>query len=213
LHERNGVEVVTGCPVARLDLRGDGVTAEAADGRRFAADHVLVGIGILPETALAEAAGLAVDNGIVVDAAGRTSDPAIFAAGDATRHPSGFAGGMLRLESWANAQNQAIVAAKAALGQPAAYDETPWFWSDQYDVNLQILGLPDLGVRAVRRGTPEAGSGAWLVLRQDGRAAGVIAVNAPRDLRAVRKMIGEGRTPDLAAWADTALPANRITAA
>jgi len=213
LHESHGVEVALGAAVATVTPGVDGVVAETADGRCFSADHALIGIGIVPETALAAAAGLAVDNGIVVDETGRTSDPDIYAAGDATRHPSAFTGGMLRLESWANAQNQAIVAAKAALGAPARYAETPWFWSDQYDVNLQILGLPDLGTRAIARGTPEAGSGAWLVLREDGRVAGVIAVNAPRDLRAVRKMVGEGLTPDLAAWADASLPANRITAA
>jgi 3-phenylpropionate/trans-cinnamate dioxygenase ferredoxin reductase subunit len=212
LHTENGVELVLGAPVAGLLPQADGVVAELGDGRRFAADHALIGIGIAPETRLAEAAGLAVGNGIVVDKTGRTSDPHIYAAGDATRHPSDFTGGLLRLESWANAQNQAIVVAKAALGQPVSYAETPWFWSDQYDTNLQILGLPDHAARLVARGRPEAGSGAWLALRADGAAAGVIALNAPRDLRAVRKMISEGLTPDPASWADPAVPANRITA-
>jgi 3-phenylpropionate/trans-cinnamate dioxygenase ferredoxin reductase subunit len=210
LHQAHGVTLMLGHPVSDLAPGADTVVADLADGRRIVADHVLVGIGVVPETRLAEAAGLAVDDGIVVDETGLTSDPNIYAAGDATHHPSAFAGGSLRLESWANAQNQAIVAAKAALGQPARYAETPWFWSDQYDVNLQILGLPANGTRAIARGTPEAGNGAWLMLDADDKAAGVIAVNAPRDLRGVRKMIAEGRTPNPAIWEDPKVPPNRI---
>jgi 3-phenylpropionate/trans-cinnamate dioxygenase ferredoxin reductase subunit len=210
LHESHGVTIRLGCAVAALDGTAAGVAMALADGTVLVADHAVIGIGMRPDTGLAAAAGLAVADGIAVDAAGRTSDPLIYAAGDAASHPSAFAGTSLRLESWANAQNQAIVAAKAALGHDVRYAEVPWFWSDQYDVNLQILGLPERGVRAVARGAPQAGSGAWLMLGADGRAAGVIAVNAPRDLRGVRRMIADGLTPDPAAWADAATPLNRI---
>lgn len=117
----------------------------------------MIGIGISPDTALAAACGLEVADGIIVDAQGRTSDPAIFAAGDVARHPNGFAGSPLRLEPWANAQNGAIVAAKASLGHDVRYAEVPWFWSDQYGANLQMLGLPGAGVRSFARGAPDAG--------------------------------------------------------
>jgi 3-phenylpropionate/trans-cinnamate dioxygenase ferredoxin reductase component len=92
-----------------------------------------------------------------------------------TSQPSNFVGAALRFESWANAQSQAIVAAKAALGRADRYDEIPWFWSDQYTANLRMLGLPDRGSKIVTRGAPEAGNGCWLMLREDGTAAGAVA--------------------------------------
>ena len=122
---------------------------------RVEADFVLAGIGIVPNCELAEAAGLACDNGISVDEYGATSDPDIFAAGDCTSHP-GFAGGRVRLESVQNAIDQAKHAALAMVGKPLAYREVPWFWSDQYDLKLQIAGLARAGRydRAARQPGP-----------------------------------------------------------
>jgi 3-phenylpropionate/trans-cinnamate dioxygenase ferredoxin reductase subunit len=200
LHRTNGVDVKLGQSVNILATHGDFVTAELADGSSIRADNALVAIGILPNVELAQACGLAVEDGILVDASGRTSDPDIFAAGDVTRHMNVFAGGLVRLESWANAQNQAITAARAALGIEARYDEIPWFWSDQYGVNLQILGMPAAAARCYARGAPADGKGSWLGLHEDGRPAGAIAVNAPRDLRALRPLFENNSAPDIPAW-------------
>ncbi|BAI74205.1 ferredoxin--NAD+ reductase (plasmid) [Azospirillum sp. B510] len=210
LHESHGVRVVSGVGVSGVAAMSDGVAVTLADGERLEADHLLLGIGIEPEVGLAAAMGLALDDGIVVDAQGRTSDPRVFAAGDVARHPNAFAGTSLRLESWANAQNQAIVAARAALGGAGVYADIPWFWSDQYGVNVQMLGLPGMGTRAVARGTPEAGSGCWLMLDESGIVTGAVAVNAARDLRVLRKLLEDGRAPLPDAWADTATPVQRL---
>jgi 3-phenylpropionate/trans-cinnamate dioxygenase ferredoxin reductase subunit len=213
LHQSQGVTVLTGIGVTGLSEEESGVAATVDTGELLRADHALIGIGIVPNTSLAVACGLPVANGIVADVQSRTSDPDIFAAGDVASHPSGFAGVALRLESWANAQSQAIVAAKAALGRADRYDDIPWFWSDQYTANLQMLGLPDRGSEIVARGAPEKGSGCWLMLREDGTAAGAVAVNAPRELRTLRKMFADGRLPVLSAWADTTIPLQRLPTA
>ena len=201
LHAANGVELRLGATIAGLDADEQGVRATFADGTTLHAAHAVIGIGISPDTALAEACGLVVDDGILVDDQGRTSDPAIFAAGDVARQPNDFAGAALRLESWANAQNAAIVAAKAALGHDIRYADVPWFWSDQYSANIQMLGLPGAGVRSIARGAPEAGAGCWLMLDANDRFAGAVAINAPRELRVIRKMLAAGSHPCPDIWA------------
>ena len=188
LHQRHGVDVILGEGVKAIDDGPDGASVALSSGRRVAGDAVVVGIGLVPNVALAQSAGLRVDNGIVVDEQGRTSDPDIFAAGDVANAPLACLGRRVRLESWANAQNQAIVAAKAALGADARYDELPWFWSDQYDMNLQLLGLPAKWPAPVARGDP-AGTSFSLFYVEGERLVGVVSVNAPRDLRAVKKLM------------------------
>lgn len=210
MHEAQGVRVLTGVGVSALAESTSGVSATLSNGETLHGGHALVGIGIEPEVALAAAMGLALDDGVVVDAQGRTSDPHVFAAGDVARHPNAFAGASLRLESWANAQNQAIVAAKVALGGPEIYDEIPWFWSDQYGVNVQMLGLPGLGTRLVPRGTPGMGAGCWLMFDDTGAAVGAVAVNAARDLRILRKMLEEGRAPVPEDWPNLSIPVQRL---
>jgi 3-phenylpropionate/trans-cinnamate dioxygenase ferredoxin reductase subunit len=192
LHQANGVDVRLGEGVKAID-EGDAVSIVLGSGARVSGDAVVVGIGLVPNVALAQAAGLAVENGIVVDEQGRTSDPDVFAAGDVANLPLACLGRRLRLESWANAQNQAIVAAKAALGQDARYDELPWFWSDQYDMNLQILGLPAQWPAPVTRRAPAGGGFSHFYLDGE-RIVSIVAVNAPRDLRAARKLL-ETRKP------------------
>jgi len=207
-HEREDVDIRLGVGVKAIEDRGQ-LVVRLADGGVIEADAVVAGIGLEPDVALARDAGLAVDNGVVVDEQGRTSDPDIFAAGDCANTPLPCLGRRVRLESWANAQNQAIVAAKAALGQDARYDELPWFWSDQYDVNLQILGLPARWPEPVVRGDPASGSFSHFYLDGE-RIAAIVSVNAPRDLRAAKKLVQTRKPVSAASLADPAVQLQRL---
>ncbi|WP_395068188.1 NAD(P)/FAD-dependent oxidoreductase [Paraburkholderia silvatlantica] len=203
LHRANGVDVRLNAMLLTLEDRAEGgVRATFADGSTLDADFAVAGIGLAPHTALAVAAGLSVDDGIVVDEFGETSDSCIFACGDVANHPNAWLKRRVRLESWANAQNQAIAAAKAVLGVKTPYAEIPWFWSDQYDVNLQILGDIPAGVAPLLRGSLEE-KRASLFFVADGRLRGAIAINAARELKLARKWMSQGRAVDLAALVDT----------
>ncbi|MBA1363648.1 oxidoreductase C-terminal domain-containing protein, partial [Burkholderia gladioli] len=160
------------------------------------------GIGLVPNLALAREAGLTVEDGIVVDEYGATSDPAIFACGDVASHPNAWLKRRTRLESWANAQNQAITAARALLGTRVPYAEIPWFWSDQYDVNLQILGDPGDATTMLVRGDLAARR-ATLFFVDGVTLRGVIAINTARELKLARKWMNQGRAVDGAALTDT----------
>jgi 3-phenylpropionate/trans-cinnamate dioxygenase ferredoxin reductase component len=186
--------------------------AVIAGGKRFPADIALVGIGILPNVELAQSAGLACDDGIVVDPnCVSVSDPAIFAAGDCTRH-NGRDGNPIRLECVQNAIDQAKHAALAMAGKPTPYREVPWFWSDQYDLKLQIAGLAWPGDRLVLRGDPATRKFAVFHLRGQTVAA-VEAVNAAPEYIVGRKLIGEGAQVSPATLADTSIPMKTIGAA
>ena len=190
LHAAHGVRIVTDAAVEAVEEDDKGVRLLLAGGGRACGDLLLVGTGNVPNAGLAEAAGLSVDNGIVVDSAGRTSDPRILAAGDVTSQPCALTRGQVRRESWANAQNQAIVAARAALGQDARHDEAPWLWSDQYDANIQILGMPERAERLLAHAAMRPGALCWLAVDRAGAVIGAVSVNAPRELRAARKLLG-----------------------
>ena len=207
-HEREGVDIRLGAGVKAIEDRG-ALVVRLADGSSLEADAVVAGIGLEPDVALARDAGLTVDNGILVDEQCRTSDPDVFAAGDCANTPLPCLGRRVRLESWANAQNQAIVAAKAALGQDVCYDELPWFWSDQYDVNLQLLGLPARWPEPVVRGDPASGSFSQFYLDDD-RIVAIVAVNAPRDLRAAKKLVQTRKAVSAASIADPAVQLQRL---
>jgi len=212
LHRTHGVDVRLGISLSTLSDHPDDaerVRATLADGSVIDADFAIAGIGLAPNTTLALAAGLEVDNGIVVDAYGRSSDPDIYACGDVASHPNAWLQRRIRLESWANAQNQAIVAAHAVLGETTPYAEIPWFWSDQYDVNLQILG--DIPADAAPATAPvvrgelsahQASAQATLFFLAEERIRGVIAINAARDLKLARKWMNQGRTVDAASLRD-----------
>lgn len=179
-HRSRGVELLlsTGLRAFRGDGRVSGV--ETNDGTVLPADLVVVGVGIVPNAELAEACGLEVEDGIVVNDMCRTSDPDIYAIGDCTSHPNGIYGRNLRLESVHNALEQAKTAASNICGMETRYCQVPWFWSDQYDLKLQIAGLSQDYDAVVVRGRPEERSFACLYLRQ-GRLIAVDAINAPRD--------------------------------
>lgn len=194
LHRAHGVDLREGAGLARLTATGGRVGgALLVDGSEVAADFALIGIGVAPETALAAAAGLAVDNGVQVDGGGRTSDPAIFAAGDCASFP--HAGGRIRLESVPHAIDHAEAVAASMLGAEAAYAPRPWFWSDQYDVKLQIAGLHAGWERTLTR--PGSRPGAQSVWYYDGpRLLAVDAMNDPRAYMTGKRWIEAGVSPD-----------------
>ncbi len=141
LHTSRGVVLRFGVSAAVVEGDGEVEAVQLTSGERIECDLVLVAVGAVPNTELAQAVGLAVEDGIPVDASCRTSDPAIFAAADCTRFPAARYGLTIRLESVQNAVDQAKAAAKAIMGEEVTYDPVPWFWSDQYEVKLQIAGL------------------------------------------------------------------------
>jgi len=184
------------------------LTGVRAGGRVFAADIALVGIGVVPNSEIAQEAGLTCDDGIRVDKFCATADPAIFAAGDCTRH-HGRGGDLIRLESVQNAIDQAKHAALAMVGKPAPYGEVPWFWSDQYDLKLQIAGLAKPDDRIVMRGDPASRKFAVFHLR-DGAVAAVEAVNAAPEYMIGRKLIADAAHVAPERLADTAIPMKNI---
>jgi 3-phenylpropionate/trans-cinnamate dioxygenase ferredoxin reductase subunit len=188
-HERRGATVHLQSAVVKL-LGDSSVRAvETADGRRFEADLVVIGVGIVPEVELASGAGLEVDDGIVVDGFTRTSAPDIHAAGDVTKHPNATLGRAVRLESWQNAQNQAICAARSMLGKLAQpYDGIPWFWSDQASLNIQLLGAPAGWDEVVVLGEIESPKATAIYLDGE-RIAGAACLNRPDDVALVRKLM------------------------
>ncbi len=189
-HAAHGVNILCDTRVVRLEGEGRAERVVCADGTSHEADLVVVGIGAVATTALASEAGLACDNGIVVDEFCRSSDAAIFAAGDCTNHPSPRYGRRVRLESVDNAFEQAKTAALNMLGREVAHDRVPWFWSDQFDNKLLIVGLSQDYDRQVLRGDP--GSRSFSVCYLKGRELLALeAVNHSKDYMAARKLIAE----------------------
>lgn len=149
-HREAGVEFKLGVGIGGIVWNHDGYYVLLADGTTIPADDIVVGIGAIPETSLAESCGLKIENGIYVDEMLVTSDPDIFAAGDCCSFPHTlYEGRRIRLEAWRNAQDQGTHVAFNMLGATDTYKALPWFWSDQYDLTLQVSGLPDSGVLTV----------------------------------------------------------------
>ena len=184
-----------------------------ADGSEIAADLVIVGIGVIPEIGLAEKAGLDIQDGIVVDGQSRTSDPAIFAIGDCARRPLAALGGrMARLESVHNAIEGAKIAAAAIAGAPPPVEEVPWFWSDQYDLKLQIAGLFNGYDRLILRGAPQDRAFAAFYMQGE-RLIAVDAINRPAEYLGGKALIQKGATPDPALLADASVPMKALLTA
>lgn len=214
-HRAAGVEIVTGVMVTEIrnnsaDLPMDVVSS---DGRSWAADVVIEAVGVIPETGLAEQAGLACSNGITVDEFGCSSDPHIYAVGDCSNHPNAIYDRRLRLESVNNAVEQGKAASASILGEPRPYRQIPWFWSDQYDIKLQTVGLfsGHVGVRLL--GDPGSGSFAVLYLDAGNRVIAVDAVNAPREFSFARSLMSRaaetGSFPVVESWDSAALTTTR----
>ena len=189
-HRAHGVNIICDTRVVCLEGQSRIERVICADGANHAADLVIVGVGAIATTALAGTAGLACDNGIVVDEYCRTSDAAIYAAGDCTNHPSLRFGRRVRLESVDNAFEQAKTAALNLLDRPVAHDRVPWFWSDQFDNKLLIVGLSQDHDRLVLRGDPASRSFSVCYLKGRELLA-VEAVNHTKDYMAARKLIAE----------------------
>jgi 3-phenylpropionate/trans-cinnamate dioxygenase ferredoxin reductase component len=187
-HRAAGVAIHCGAGVKAFRGPSRVTAVETTDGRSFACDIAIVGIGIEPNVELAANAGLPCSNGIVVDELARTADPHIVAAGDCTNHPHPLLERRVRLESVPNAIHQAKVAAGTLLGIPTPYSEVPWFWSDQYDLKLQIAGLSTGYDEVVVRGDPAARSFAAFYLKA-GQLLAVDAVNSPREFIAGKKLV------------------------
>jgi 3-phenylpropionate/trans-cinnamate dioxygenase ferredoxin reductase subunit len=209
VHERHvaaSVNLLTGIGISSIDP----AAVHLVDGREMPYDTVVAGIGAAPETRLAETAGLAIANGIAVDATLRTSDSDIFAAGDCCSFPHPlFCGQRLRLEAWRNAQEQGALAAENMLGAGKEHKAVPWFWSDQYDASLQVAGLPDAGHLAVERKLA-TDSLVLFHLAANRTLVGVSGIgpgnSIARDIKLAEMLIGRRASPDAAALADCSIP-------
>jgi 3-phenylpropionate/trans-cinnamate dioxygenase ferredoxin reductase subunit len=205
-HAKRGVRIICGTQVRALEGSNGRVrSVVCGDGSAHEADVVLVGIGVGPRDELAQSAGLDCLNGIVVDQHCRTSDPNIYAAGDCTSHPSIHYGRHVRLESVDNAFEQASSAALNLLGMPTPHDKVPWFWSDQYDLKMIIVGLSQGFDEVIARGSPASRSFSVCYLRH-GELIAVDTVNAPKEQMAARKLVAARARPDRAKLTEPAIP-------
>jgi 3-phenylpropionate/trans-cinnamate dioxygenase ferredoxin reductase subunit len=197
-HRDNGVDIRLDSSLSAIERNPDGSLDAVTNLGRLTVDLVVIGVGLAPGVELAVECGLDVDNGIVVDASGKTSDPDIYAVGDVANQPCDWpgmqVGSRIRLESWANAQNQGIAVGRSLAGLPVSRAEMPWFWSDQYDLNLQVLGLPIPEEPYVVRGDMK-GDKFCLFQFHEGRLHSVIAVNAARDLKLAKRWMLAGSYP------------------
>ncbi|HSG89284.1 MAG TPA: FAD-dependent oxidoreductase [Pseudomonadales bacterium] len=209
VHTDHGVHIRTGAAASEI-LGTDHVTGvKCMDGTELPADAVIVGVGIIPTTELAENAGLDCENGILVDAHCRTSDPDIYAIGDCTNHPSPLLGRRLRLESVPNAMDQARVTAKNICGGDATHDAVPWFWSDQYDLKLQMVGFSAEADTQVLRGNPEENSFARFYLK-DGVVIAVDAVNRAAEFQVSKQLVAKHARVDPIRLADESVAVKEL---
>jgi 3-phenylpropionate/trans-cinnamate dioxygenase ferredoxin reductase subunit len=209
-HREAGVDIRTNVQVADLEVTGETVSAViCADGSRLETDLVVVGIGLIANTELAAEAGLEVDNGILVNEYAQTSDPDIHAAGDCTNHPNPLLGRRLRLESVPNALEQSRVAAAGMAGKLKAYASVPWFWSDQYELKLKMVGLSEGFERLVLRGEPQTDSFSAFYLK-DGKVLAADTVNRPQDFIAAKRLVAEGIAVTAEQLADDSRPLKEL---
>jgi 3-phenylpropionate/trans-cinnamate dioxygenase ferredoxin reductase subunit len=214
LHRDHGVDLRFGVTLAGLRPAGTGAVVVLDDGTEVAGDLVLAGVGVAPDTGLAERAGLAVDDGVLVDAALRTADPDVFAAGDVANADHPLLGRRIRVEHWANALNQPRTAARAMLGLPASYDRLPYFFSDQYDLGMEYTGhVPPGGAdTVVFRGDPASREfiAFWL---SEGRVLAGMNVNVWDVTGPIGDLVRSRSRPDPARLADPDVRLSDVLAA
>ncbi len=212
-HRARGVDFELAAGVEALEGENGRISAvRLADGRRIACDAALIGVGAVPNQELARAAGLTCDNGVVVDLAARTSDPCIYAIGDCTRRPLPLYGCMGRLESVPNALEQAKQAVADLCGTKPPTPETPWFWSDKFDLKLQIAGLPLDAVHTIVRGEPSTARFAVFHLNAHDQVQAVEAINAIPEFMAGRQLIASRRPVQLAKLRDISISMKEVAA-
>jgi 3-phenylpropionate/trans-cinnamate dioxygenase ferredoxin reductase component len=213
LHTEHGVDLQFGVQVAEITGTGGRVTGvRLADGRSFEADAVVVAVGITPNTQLATAAGLEIDNGVRVDAQLRSSDPDIYAAGDVANAYHPLLGKHIRVEHWANALNQPQTAARAMLGEDVAFDRMPYFFTDQYDLGMEYTGFVEPGgySRVVFRGDKERREFVAFWLDQDDRVLAGMNVNVWDVTDGIRELVRGGQPVDAGKLADPAIPLDSL---
>jgi 3-phenylpropionate/trans-cinnamate dioxygenase ferredoxin reductase subunit len=210
LHDEEGLWVVTSALVTSIEGEDQVERVHCADGSQIDADLVIIAVGVLPNTDLAARAGLDVEDGILVDEFARTSDPDIVAAGDCTRHFNPIYQRRVRLESIQNAMDQAKTAAATLNGDPQPYHALPWFWSEQYDVKLQIAGLSQGYDNVVLRGDPETGRSFAVFYFAGERLLAVDAINRPGEFMMGKKLLLAGARVDKEKLADESIPIKNL---
>ncbi len=210
VHTEEGVDIRTEASVEAItgEQHVDGV--RFSDGTAVSADLVIIGVGVIPNIELAEGAGLNIDNGIVVDEFARTIDHDIVAAGDCTNHYNPIYNRQLRLESVQNATDQSKIAAKTVCGKLEAYKSLPWFWSDQYDLKLQIAGLSQGFDQVIIRGDSKSSRSFAAFYFCEGRLIAVDAINRPKEFMASKRALTSGQVVDLVKLADDTIDLNEI---
>jgi 3-phenylpropionate/trans-cinnamate dioxygenase ferredoxin reductase subunit len=201
IHREEGVVLHTGVGLTRIEGNGSVRRVVATDGSIHDADVVIAGVGIAPDMGVATSSGIEIGNGIVVSDRCETSVPDVFAAGDVALHPNPILGQIIRVEQWQNAQHQGAAAARNMLGHHEPFTEVPWFWSDQYDVNLQMAGLPTASDDVVFRGDNSGRTFSVFYLR-DGVLVAVVGLNRTKDVSHGRRLIQEHATVSPDALAD-----------
>lgn len=205
VHSEEGVQIVEDVMASSIEKRAESLCVLDQSGIEYEADFVIVGIGVVPNMELASEAGLEVGNGIVVNEYCQTSDPDIYAAGDVTWHHNPKYDRYMRLESVPNATEQAKVVASHICGRPKAYDSLPWFWSDQFDLKLQIAGLSEGFDSLIIRGDIETGRSFAAFYFEGNTLLAVDAINAPREFAMTRMLLMKGQSLDKEKIADTSL--------
>ena len=202
VHMEEGVNILESVGASEIEKTGTGLRVLTGGDQKIDADFVIIGIGVIPNTELAEAAGLEVGNGIVVDEFARTSDPDVYAIGDVTWHYNPIYDRHIRLESVPNATDQAKTAALSINGSPKPYNSLPWFWSDQFDLKLQIAGLSEGYDSIVIRGDIHQGRSFAAFYFKGAQLLAVDAVNRPREFMMSRQVLTKGQTLDKAILKD-----------